>query len=82
MSIVYEGKKYKLWDKVGSGLSNEERDMINRFIPALKTREDEEYVYIQPLIVIEVKYVRKLEHSLREPRILRLRIDKPPEDCI
>lgn len=70
------------WDKVGSGLSNEERDMINRFIPALKEAEDKVYIYLKPFFVVECKFTRRLEHSLREPRITKLRSDKAPEDCI
>ncbi len=69
------------WGKVGSGLSDTARDMINRFSPALKTGEDRDYIYLKPFFVVEVKYTRKLEHSLREPRILKLRSNKPPEEC-
>lgn len=67
--------------KVSSGLSRRVKEIITRLVPLLKTGEDEEFVYVEPRIVVEVAYHSIIKTRLRAPRMLRVRFDKPPAEC-
>ncbi|WP_309492658.1 hypothetical protein [Candidatus Hecatella orcuttiae] len=78
---LYEDKNLRPLSKVSSGLERKVREIITKLIPLLKTGEDREYVYIQPKIVVEVAYHSRVKDGLREPRLVKVRFDKPPEEC-
>ena len=50
------------------------------------TSEDNDYWYVEPFIVVELKHNGLISSdegkSYRHPRILRLRLEKGPQDCI
>jgi ATP-dependent DNA ligase len=74
---------FKPCSGVGSGLNSEERTAVASLIPILKTREDREHIHLKPFLVVEIAYEDKLKDGgLRSPRILRLRTDKSPEECL
>ena len=50
-------------------------------MPDLRIREDSDYIYLRPEIVLEVEYHQNTEDGLREPKIKRIRYDKPVEEC-
>jgi len=77
-----ETKSFKPYGYVSSGLSEEEKRAIYQLLPDMERGEDGEVIYVEPIIVLEVAYQQKMENGFRHPRILRLRLDKPPEECL
>jgi ATP-dependent DNA ligase len=63
---------------VSSGLSLNEKSAISEVIDRIKINEDEENIYVKPLIVLEIEYQSREENGLRHPRIRRLRLDLSP----
>ena len=78
----YDGEKFIPKSKVGSGLKDSERDLIKRFLPAIVRGEDADFVYVEPFFVLELEYDTENKHRLRSPRIIRIRGDKDPKDCV
>ena len=79
---LYDEKgELKPLSKVSSGLGRRIKEIITRLVPLLKTGEDEDYVYVEPRIVVEVAYHSLIKTGLRAPRMLRVRFDKPPSEC-
>lgn len=77
---IYDNGFKRIGD-VSSGLTLAERHAIAEVIPDLRQHENNEYVFLKPELVFEVQYHQKTENGLREPKIIRLRWDKPPEEC-
>ena len=70
---------------VSSGLSPAEKEAIGRFFleKGLVVGEDREVVYVQPLLVLEVGFQEWSGNGkMRHPRILRIRWDKAPQECV
>lgn len=78
---VYDNSKFRPVGNVSSGLKIAEKQAIGNFVEELKTRENNEYIYIKPEIVLEVSYHQKTKNSLREPKINCIRFDKNPKEC-
>lgn len=57
------------------------RKVLYKKIQEYKTHEDSRYVWCEPLAVVTVTYSSVCEGGLREPRLERIRDDKPIEDC-
>ena len=80
VGIMKDGKFQQVGD-VSSGLSRAEKEAIGEVVPDLRIREDSDYIYLRPEIVLEVEYHQNTEDGLREPKIKRIRYDKPVEEC-
>lgn len=78
---LYGDEGLKPVSKVSSGLERKVKEIITKLVPILKTYEDRDYIYIEPKIVVEVQYHSRVKNGLRESRLLKVRFDKPPEEC-
>jgi len=81
--VGYYNPKTKAFEPLGnvsSGLSLTEKEAIGEV--AVKTGEDKDYVYIEPTFVVEIAYHVKRSTGLRFPKMIRLRFDKKPQDCV
>jgi ATP-dependent DNA ligase len=66
-----------------AGLSKiQKRELAQRAMDTF-THKDKTFVYVKPEAypVMEVQYKCHMPNGLREPRIIRLRDDKRPQDC-
>jgi len=79
---VYENGSFNRIGDVSSGLTLKEKQGIGEFVSELRQRENNEYVFLKPEIVLEIEYHQKTENGLREPKIKRIRFDKNPKDCV
>lgn len=71
-----EGKTVP-YGNVSSGWQHVDASLLN-----LTGRDDKEYDYVEPTVVVEIMAHSLLEQrKFREPRILRTRHDKRPIDC-
>lgn len=63
------------------GIKPEEKQALFQIIKENKTKEDERFIYVQPAICLEIKYLELYDEQMREPHFERFRFDLSPEDC-
>ncbi|QED50144.1 DNA ligase D [Cytobacillus dafuensis] len=63
------------------GLKPDEKKALFEIIKANKTDEDNKYIYVEPAICVEVKYLELYEGQMREPHFHQFRFDLSPNDC-
>jgi bifunctional non-homologous end joining protein LigD len=63
------------------GLKPEEKQALFQIIKTNKTGEDEQFIYVDPAICIEVKYLEIYENQLREPHFHQFRFDFQATEC-
>lgn len=63
------------------GINPEEKKALFQIIKENKTKEDERFIYVQPAICLEIKYLELYDEQMREPHFERFRFDLSPEDC-
>jgi bifunctional non-homologous end joining protein LigD len=89
---VWEGTRFKYAGAVGTGFSEEQLKAIRAQLDALvtKTRAFEgepmpgkKHTWVEPKLVVEVAFMDWTpDGNLRQPKLLRLRDDKLPKECI
>ena len=92
---VYDKKRggWQVLGEVGTGLADDIRAAIGREVPKVELdpstarqawgpQYDPHFVYTSPAFVLEVTFARLThEGHMREPRVIRVRDDKAPEEC-
>ncbi|CEG27514.1 DNA ligase D [Bacillus sp. B-jedd] len=63
------------------GLKPEEKQALFSVIKNNRTGEDNRFIYVEPAICLEVKYLELYDNELREPHFSQFRFDLRPEDC-
>ncbi|WNS77603.1 DNA ligase D [Bacillus sp. DTU_2020_1000418_1_SI_GHA_SEK_038] len=63
------------------GLKPDEKKALFEIIKANKTNEDAQFIYVEPGICVEVKYLEIYEGQIREPHFHTFRFDLKPDDC-
>jgi bifunctional non-homologous end joining protein LigD len=63
------------------GLKPEEKQALTAIIKENQRGEDKKFIYVDPAIVVEIKYLEVYEGQLREPHFHRFRFDLAIEDC-
>ncbi|WP_053366831.1 DNA ligase D [Bacillus sp. FJAT-27245] len=63
------------------GLKPEEKQALSTIIKQNSNDEDNRFIYVEPAICFEVKYLELYDNELREPHFSRFRFDIRPEDC-
>lgn len=72
---------FKRIGDVSSGLTSEQKEKIGMVIKQTMTGETKDYLYVKPVVVLEIMYHQRMEKGLRFPKIKKVRFDKRPEDC-
>lgn len=62
------------------GISPDEKEALIKIIHHNKSSEDNRFLYMNPAICVEIKYLEVYE-GLREPHFSHFRFDLKPEDC-
>lgn len=92
---VYDKKKggWQVLGEVGTGLADNIRAAMGREVPKVEldqntarqawgSQYDPHFLYTSPAFVLEVTFARLThEGHMREPRVVRVRDDKAPEEC-
>lgn len=78
---VYQDKKIHTIGQVLFGLKPEEKDALKQAIKQNMIKEDDQFIYMEPAICLEVKYLELYDNQLREPHFDRFRFDLEPADC-
>ncbi|MBT2691023.1 DNA ligase D [Bacillus sp. ISL-47] len=63
------------------GLKPDEKQALFQIIKDNKKDEDSRFIYVEPAICVEVKYLEIYEEQMREPHFHRFRFDLKPDDC-
>ncbi|PLS01573.1 DNA ligase D [Neobacillus cucumis] len=78
---VYQEQKILPIGQVLFGFKPEEKDALKQTIKQNMVREDDQFIYVEPAICLEVKYLELYENQLREPHFDRFRFDLEPAEC-
>lgn len=63
------------------GLKPDEKDALMQTIKKNKKDEDQRFIYVEPAICTEIKYLEMYDEQMREPHFHRFRFDLQPEQC-
>jgi len=78
---VYNESKIVPIGQVLFGFKPQEKDALKQTIKQNMIRDDNQFIYVEPAICIEVKYLELYESQLREPHFERFRFDIKPAEC-
>ncbi|MGA5691311.1 DNA ligase D [Cytobacillus pseudoceanisediminis] len=63
------------------GLKPDEKQALFQIIKDNKTDENSQFIYVEPAICVEVKYLEIYEDQMREPHFHQFRFDLKPDAC-
>jgi bifunctional non-homologous end joining protein LigD len=63
------------------GFKPEEKNALHQIIKQNKSEEDNQFIYVEPGICLDVKYLEIYEDQLREPHFHNFRFDLRPDAC-
>jgi bifunctional non-homologous end joining protein LigD len=78
---VYKGSNIFQIGQFLFGIKPEEKQALFQIIKSNKTSEDARFIYVQPAICLEIKYLELYDEQMREPHFERFRLDLSPEEC-
>lgn len=78
---VYKGQELHQIGLVIFGFKPEEKNALHQIIKQNKSGEDHQFIYVEPAICLEVKYLEIYEDQLREPHFHQFRFDLTPSAC-
>ena len=78
---VYKETEIQQIGLVIFGFKPEEKNALHQIIKENKSDEDNKYIYVQPGICLDVKYLEIYEGQLREPHFHQFRFDLSPDVC-
>ncbi|MEH7181142.1 DNA ligase D [Neobacillus vireti] len=80
VGVYREGKIYGI-GQVLFGFKPDEKQALQSTIQQNMVSEDNQFIYVEPAICIEVKYLELYDNQLREPHFHRFRFDSKPDEC-
>lgn len=78
---VYNNNEIHEIGQVLFGLKPEEKQALQQIIKQNMFKEDQQFIYVQPAICLDVKYLEIYNNQLREPHFDRFRFDLTPSEC-
>jgi len=78
---VYKEKEILPIGQVLFGFKPEEKDALKQTIKQNMVREDAQFIYVNPAICLEVKYLELYNNQLREPHFDRFRFELEAAEC-
>lgn len=78
---VYNGNKIQGIGQVLFGFKPDEKQALQQTLKQNKVSEDAQFIYVNPAICLEVKYLELYDEQLREPHFDRFRFDLEPIEC-
>jgi bifunctional non-homologous end joining protein LigD len=78
---VYNDNEIHEIGQVLFGLKPDEKQALKQIIKQNMLREDQQFIYVQPAICLEIKYLEIYNNQLREPHFDRFRFDLTPSEC-
>jgi bifunctional non-homologous end joining protein LigD len=78
---VYQDNNIHGIGQVLFGLKPEEKHALQQIVKQNNIGEDDRFIFVDPAICLEIKYLELYENELREPHFDRFRLDLKPYDC-
>ncbi|WP_053363823.1 DNA ligase D [Bacillus sp. FJAT-27251] len=78
---VYKGEAIFSLGAVLFGFKPDEKAALFQTIKANQSHEDDQFIYVEPAICLEVKYLEIYDQQMREPHFHQFRFDLKPGDC-
>jgi bifunctional non-homologous end joining protein LigD len=78
---VYKETTVQTIGQVLFGFKPDEKQALGQTIRQNHDHEDAQFIYVNPAICLEVKYLELYDNQLREPHFHRFRFDFEPRDC-
>ncbi|WP_121612168.1 DNA ligase D [Mesobacillus foraminis] len=78
---VYKGRELHPLGAVLFGFKPDEKAALAQTIKGNHSGEDDRFIYVNPGICLEVKYLELYEEQMREPHFHQFRFDLKPEEC-
>ncbi|WHY75670.1 DNA ligase D [Neobacillus sp. WH10] len=78
---VYKKKDIYPIGQVLFGFNPEEKNALKQTIKQNMVSEDAHFIYVNPAICLEIKYLELYDNQLREPHFDRFRFDLEPAEC-
>jgi bifunctional non-homologous end joining protein LigD len=78
---VYNDDKIYGIGQVLFGFKPDEKQALGQIIKQNCHTEDDQFIYVDPAICLEVIYLQIYDNQLREPHFNRFRFDLKPDDC-
>lgn len=78
---VYKGRELHPLGAVLFGFKPDEKAALAQTIKGNHCGEDERFIYVEPGICLDVKYLEIYEGQMREPHFHHFRFDLKPEEC-
>lgn len=78
---VYKDSKVHQIGLVIFGFKPEEKNALHQIIKQNKSGENDQFIYVEPGICLDVKYLEIYEEQLREPHFHQFRFDLSPDSC-
>lgn len=63
------------------GIRPDEKQALYKTLKENKVDEDENFIYVNPAICVQIKYLEMYEGKMREPHFDQFRFDLNPTDC-
>lgn len=63
------------------GIKPDEKKALAQIIKENKAAEDNQFIYVEPAICIEIKYLEIYDAQMREPHFHQFRFDLKPDSC-
>lgn len=78
---VYENETVHPIGQFLFGLKPDEKNALLEIIKENKSGEDNRFIYVEPAICIELKYLEIYENQMREPHFHQFKFDITPKEC-
>jgi bifunctional non-homologous end joining protein LigD len=78
---VYKEDKIHVIGNVLFGFKPDEKQALQQAIKQNLQSEDKQFIFVNPAICLEVKYLELYDNQLREPHFDRFRFDLEPLEC-
>ncbi|MDP4083603.1 MAG: DNA ligase D [Bacillota bacterium] len=78
---VYKENKIQEIGQVLFGFKPNEKEALYSIIKQNMYKEDQTFIYVDPAICLEIKYLELYDNQLREPHFDQFRFDLHPSDC-
>jgi bifunctional non-homologous end joining protein LigD len=80
VSVYKEQELYPI-GSVLFGFQPDEKAALFQTIKENHSHEDKQYIFVDPAICLEVKYLEIYDYQMREPHFHQFRFDLKPEEC-
>jgi bifunctional non-homologous end joining protein LigD len=80
LGVFRENKIYQI-GQVLFGFKADEKQALHQTIKNNMKEENKQFIFVNPAVCLEIKYLEQYDNQLREPHFNRFRFDLIPQEC-